>query len=41
MMRRSSRARDIAGTAAMFVVLVLFTMIIIFGENLLENFKAH
>lgn len=40
-MRRRTLARDIMGTALMFLVLVLFTIIIIYGENFLENFKSH
>ena len=41
MIRRSSRVRDVVGTAIMFFVLAAFTLLIIFGENLLENYKAH
>jgi hypothetical protein len=40
-MRRRTLARDIFWTAVVFVILVLFTAIIIFGENFLENFKSH
>jgi len=41
MRRRSTLARDIVGTALMFLALIVFTIIIIFGENFLDNFKAH
>lgn len=40
-MRRRTLARDIMGTALMFLVLIVFTLIIIFGENYLDNFKSH
>jgi hypothetical protein len=40
-MRRRTFARDLAGTAAMFIVLVLLVIIIMFGENFLDNFKSH
>ena len=40
-MRRRTLARDIMGTALVFLVLVIFTMVVIFGENFLDNFKAH
>jgi uncharacterized membrane protein (DUF485 family) len=40
-MRRRTFARDLAGTVAMFIVLVLFVIIIMFGENFLDNFKSH
>jgi len=40
-MRRRTLARDIVGTALMFLALLVFTLIIIFGENFLDNFKSH
>ncbi|HEX6538618.1 MAG TPA: hypothetical protein VF155_05515 [Candidatus Dormibacteraeota bacterium] len=40
-MRRRTLVRDIVGTALMFLALLLFVLIIIFGENYLDNFKAH
>jgi len=40
-MRRRTLARDVLGTALMFLALVVFTLVIIFGENFLDNFKAH
>jgi hypothetical protein len=40
-MRRRTLARDILGTALMFLALLVFVVIIIFGENYLDNFKAH
>ncbi len=40
-MRRRTLARDIMGTALMFLVLIVFTLVIIFGENYLDNFKSH
>ena len=40
-MRRRTLARDILGTTLMFIALLAFVMIIIFGENFLDNFKAH
>lgn len=40
-MRRSTLIRDIVGTALMFLALIAFTLIIIFGENYLDNFKSH
>jgi hypothetical protein len=40
-MRRRTFARDLVGTAIMFLVLLLFVIIIIFGEHFLDNFKAH
>ena len=40
-MRRRTLTRDIVGTALMFLVLLLFVIVIIFGENYLDNFKAH
>ena len=40
-MRRRTLARDILGTTLMFVALLVVTIIIIFGENFLDNFKAH
>jgi uncharacterized membrane protein (DUF485 family) len=40
-MRRRTFVRDLVGTTIMFVVLVLFVLLIVFGENFLDNFKAH
>ena len=40
-MRRRTLIRDIVGTAFMFFMLLLFVVIIILGENFLENFKSH
>ena len=40
-MRRRTLARDILGTAMMFIALLLFVVLIIVGENYLDNFKAH
>ncbi|HWW08919.1 MAG TPA: hypothetical protein VNY76_01605 [Candidatus Acidoferrales bacterium] len=40
-MRRRTFARDLVGTLLMFVVLLVFVIIIIFGENFLDNFKSH
>lgn len=41
MKRRSTFARDLIGTIAVFFGLLVFTFILIYGEFLLENFKAH
>ncbi len=41
MKRRSTFARDLIGTLAVFFGLIVFTFILIYGEFLLENFKAH
>ncbi len=40
-MRRRTLARDVIGTALMFVALLLFVVLIILGEHFLDNFKAH
>ena len=40
-MKRRTFVRDLVGTTIMFVVLLLFVLLIIFGENFLDNFKAH
>ena len=40
-MRRRTLVRDIVGTTLMFIALLLFTLLIMFGENFLENFKSH
>jgi hypothetical protein len=40
-MRRRTLRRDILGTLFMFGVLVLLCVVIVVGENLLENFKSH
>jgi hypothetical protein len=40
-MRRRTFARDLAGTLLMFLALLVFVIIIIFGENFLDNFKSH
>jgi hypothetical protein len=39
--RRSTFARDLIGTLAVFIGLLAFTFVLIYGEFLLENFKAH
>ena len=41
MKRRSTFARDLIGTLAVFFGLLVFTFILIYAEFLLENFKAH
>ncbi len=38
---RRSLVRDIVGTGLMFLVLVSITILLIFGEHFLENFKSH
>ena len=40
-MKRRTLARDILGTVLMFLALLVFVMLIILGENYLDNFKAH
>ncbi len=40
-MRRRTLARDLVGTLLMFLALLVFVIIIIFGENFLDNFKSH
>ena len=40
-MRRRTFARDLMGTIAVFVVLLIFVAVIIYGENLLDAFKSH
>ncbi len=40
-MRRRTLARDLAGTLMMFLALLVFVIIIIVGENFLDNFKSH
>ena len=40
-MRRRTLVRDIVGTVLMFLSLLVFVLIIIFGENYLDNFKSH
>ena len=40
-MRRRTLARDLVGTLMMFVALLVFVIIIIVGENFLDNFKSH
>jgi hypothetical protein len=40
-MRRSTFARDLLGTLAMFVALLMLTFLFILGEHYLENFKSH
>jgi hypothetical protein len=40
-MRRRTLARDLAGTLLMFLALLTFVILIILGENFLDNFKAH
>jgi hypothetical protein len=41
MKRRGTFARSLIGTLAIFVGLLIFTFLLIYGEFLLENFKAH
>jgi hypothetical protein len=40
-MRRRTFLRDLVGTALVFLGLVVFTIAVIYGEALLENFKSH
>ena len=40
-MRRRTFARDFMGTLIMFLVLLSFVILIILGENFLDNFKSH
>jgi len=40
-MRRSTFVRDLVGTVAVFVLLVLITFGFILGEKALEAFKSH
>ena len=40
-MRRKTFKRDLLGTLFMFGVLLLLCVIIVLGENYLENFKSH
>lgn len=40
-MRRRTFARDLLGTVVVFAILVIITIVIIFGEHWLENFKSH
>jgi hypothetical protein len=40
-MRRSTFVRDLVGTVAVFVILVLITIGFILGEKALEAFKSH
>ena len=40
-MRRRTLIRDIVGTLAMFVLLLIVVAVITYGENLLEHFKSH
>ena len=40
-MRRRTFARDLLGTLFFFVILVILTFGVIWGEKLLENFKSH
>ena len=40
-MRRRTFARALVGTLLMFLALLVFVIIIIFGENFLDNFKSH
>jgi hypothetical protein len=39
--RRSTFARSLIGTLVVFLGLLIFTFLLIYGEFLLENFKAH
>ena len=40
-MRRSTFLRDLVGTVAMFVLLLIITFGFIWGEKALEAFKSH
>ena len=40
-MRRRTLARDLMGTMLMFLALLVFVIVIIYGENFLDNFKSH
>jgi hypothetical protein len=40
-MRRRTFARDLVGTMLLFLALIIFVIIIIVGENFLDNFKSH
>lgn len=40
-MRRSTFVRDLVGTVAVFVLLLLITFGFILGEKALEAFKSH
>ncbi len=40
-MKRITVWRDVIGTTIVFVGLLILTVLIIFGENYLEQFKAH
>ena len=40
-MRRRTFVRDLLGTTIMFLLLLGFVTLIVFGENFLDNFKAH
>jgi hypothetical protein len=40
-MRRSTFMRDLIGTVAVFVILVIVTFGFIWGEKALEAFKSH
>jgi len=40
-MRRRTLIRSVLGTTLMFLVLLAFVILIIFGENFLDQFKSH
>ena len=40
-MRRSTFVRDLVGTVAVFLILVIITFGFILGEKALEAFKSH
>lgn len=40
-MRRRTLVRGVLGTALMFLVLLAFVILVIFGENFLDQFKSH
>jgi hypothetical protein len=40
-MRRRTVMRDVMGTVLFFLALLVFTALLIWGENLLEAFKSH
>ncbi|MEO8897193.1 MAG: hypothetical protein ABI352_06360 [Candidatus Dormibacter sp.] len=40
-MKRRTFARNLLGTTAMFVVLLLVCVVIVLLEHYLENFKSH
>jgi len=39
--KRRTLVRNVLGTTLMFVLLLAFVTFVIFGENFLDQFKAH